>query len=256
MKKWMIGAGLVSTVAIGSVVFTGGDIVDQVNTKVAGMFDMLNLYESNEQILSSEIKNLASLKKELETQVKELSEGNSNKDKEIENLNAQISDLNRQIEILQGQVGNQDNLVKEVMRLEGEVNKANSKVGELKQILDREITDKPMNGKETAVVAREKVGTMNLSQDISVGEHYFNLTDEISGFMYASEGPSGYKDFNINLTNISDKEIVVGCGSDEEGSGWPLAPGEVMNLFINPSNPTKYTYIYFNDSYIDIEANL
>ena len=246
MKKFLLGAGVVATVSVGSVIFTGGDIIDQVNAKVAGMFDMINQYESNENKLVDTINNLKATGNRLETQVKELIADNDNKDIEIANLNAEITELNKQIEILEQQLGSQGELAEEIIRLEGEVNKANSKVDELKTILDTQINDAPLTENELAETLMEFNGTITFSQNMTDGE-IITLSDYAQLIVVKHDGPDGgYYTVTIESTTMDAFNVELGRFNGESSSGL-CYEGNPFTDVIYASNTNPYQYLKINN---------
>lgn len=248
MKKFMLGAGLASTVAIGSVVFTGGDIIDQVNTKVAGMFDMISTYESNETKLVEKLEILKAEKLSLSEEIKNLQNTVNDKDTDINDLNTQIDELEKQIEIYEGQLGNQNSLVQEITRLEGEVNKANTKVAELQTILDTPITDVPLTEEEMndVLYSDNFAGTIYFTNESS-DETIVPLSSyaELSIKKFAAD--DGTIEFLCTVKSTTDDGFNVEVGNrfgsqvDLCHSGQPF----VFKLFLG--SEYNYTYIKIND---------
>lgn len=248
MKKFMLGAGLASTVAIGSVVFTGGDIIDQVNTKVAGMFDMISTYESNETKLANKINELKSTKKRLEEDVDNLMITIQYRDDEISTLNSQIADLNRQIEILEGQLGNQNGLAEEINRLEGEVNRANNKVAELQTILDTPITDVPLTEEEMndVLYSDNFAGTIyftNESSDETIVPLSSYAELSIKKFVAVDDSI----EFLCTVKSTTDDGFNVEIGNEFGSQGDLCHSGQpfVFKQFLG--SEYNYTYIKIND---------
>lgn len=208
MKKFIIGAGLASTVVIGSLEFTGGNIIDQVNSKVAGMFEMISTYESNETKLVNKINELKESKMELKNEIANLNESLDNKDIEISNLNSQVEELERQIEILDAQLENKKGLAQEITRLENEVNKANNKVAELQNILERPITDKPLTEIDLEESFMEINGEINLKELYESGES-MNIGDYAKLNVYFSHPEERY---SMIIQSINGKSFEVEHG--------------------------------------------
>lgn len=250
MKKFLLGAGVVATLSVGTIVFTGGDIIDQVNTKVAGMFDMLSQYENNEQQLVNKINNLKDSRDNLKSQVKELTTSNKDKDTQISNLNTQIAELNRQVEILEQQLGNKNGLVQEITRLEGEVNKANSKVAELQNILDTQIIDAPLTESEMKELLPFD-GTIYFSSE-SADETIVQLSSYAEMHIKKFSSVDGPDEFLCTIRSTTDDAFEVSFISDPmDGS-----EGSVhTELCLSNSPVTFKVFLGYSYNYTEIKIN-
>ena len=214
MNKLMLGIGLTGTIVIGSVVFTGGDIIDRTVSKVNGMFEDLRLYESNEARLSAKIEELKNNKQDLLSKIEALVQQVGNKDTIIFELEEQAKDLQSQIEELESQLGNQGGLLNEIKRLEGEVNKANSKVAELESIVNTPIEGKPMTEDEM----NNLLGNTN-NNKISFDWRYEEGGELTSYAHYTSEpvkdeyGNTEY--LKVTIFSVTDDGFEVEVGTNE-----------------------------------------
>ena len=249
MKKILLGAGVVAAVSLGSVVFTGGEIIDQVNKKVSGMFEMISQYEENEERLVKKINNLKERKANLVSQVEELTASNKDKDTQISDLNIQITELSRQIELLE-QLGNKNELVQEIIRLEGEINKANSKVAELQSILDTQINNAPLTEKEMNELLFSKDefdGTIYLTNEIS-NETVVKLSSYAELHIKKIVGTDGRPvEYLCTVRGTTDNEFYVRVGNDMIGESNYCKPGDHFIFREIVGSEFKNTYIRIND---------
>ena len=245
MKKILLGAGIASTIALGSVVFTGGDIIDQVNAKVEGMFEMIKQYEKNEGELVNKINNLKFVRDNLENQVKELTVSNKNKDTQISDLNIQITELNRQIEILEQQLGNTSGIVQEITRLEGEVNKANSKVAELQKILDIQINDAPLTDREVEELLPFD-GIIYFSSE-SEDETVVRLSSYAEMHMKKISSDDGSYEFLCTVKSTTDDAFDVSLGTDDEIWSFNCYQGSDVEFKMFLNYDYNYTNIRINN---------
>ena len=248
MKKILLGAGVVAAVSLGSVVFTGGDIIDQVNRKVSGMFEMINQYEENEERLVKKINNLKERRANLVSQVEELTASNKDKDTQISDLNIQITELSRQIELLE-QLGNKNELVQEIIRLEGEINKANSKVAELQSILDTQINNAPLTEDEMNELLFSKDefnGTIYLTNEIS-DETVVKLSSYAELHIKKIVSTDGPVEFFCTVMSTTYDGFNVEIGTDSVSQSALCHPGQpfVFKQFLG--SQFNYTYIKIND---------
>ena len=214
MKKWMLGAGVVSTIAMGSLVFTGGDTINQVSTKVAGMFEDLRLYESNETKLISHIEELENSKQNLLSKIYNMNEGLENKDIIIADLENQAIELQKEIDRLNAYIENSNTSSTEIAGLKEELNKANEEVAKLNFILNTHIEGKPLTEEEMN----------NLVPSENKNKILFNWTEESGGELtsYAHYKSEPIKDeqgnteyIKVTIFSVTDDGFDVEVGTDE-----------------------------------------
>lgn len=249
MKKFMVGAGLASSIAIGSVVFTGGDIIDRVNTKVADMFDMISTYESNETKLAEKVNELKSNKESLLSEIDRLTQEDSGKNEQIKNLEGQVKDLQSEINELEDQLGNKDGLLAEITRLEGEVSKANNKVAELESILNRPINDIPLTDSEIDELlssTHKFDGTIYFTSE-SADETVVQLSSYAELHVKRFSPSDGPVEFSCTVRSITDDGFDVEIGNDGGSQGDLCHPGQPFTFKLFLGDNYNYTYIKINN---------
>ena len=157
VKSILAGTTLVGGIAIGSLVFTGEVNLDNVKEMYDKLHNNYNIALSNMGIYKNEVGRLQGLvqgsnekQQALQNRIEELTlqleqaQGGTEEDKQlIANLQAQIQELQAQLD--EGATEEDLNdLLSEIERLQGELNKANTKCAELETYIaqkDADVTD-------------------------------------------------------------------------------------------------------------------
>lgn len=142
LTKGLVVATGVGVLTIGSLVYTGSEIIDLAKTKLTTQETMLQSYETNEMALATKIRELKIKIADLQEQL----ESNNADVEQIEQLQSQITALQEQL--AQAEQDLQESQT-EAERLASELTKANSKAEELNSVLQGlTFNDAPMTTEE------------------------------------------------------------------------------------------------------------
>ena len=221
-KLSMVGTSLaVSGVILGSIVWNGAETLESAKTWINEATTKIELFQSNESKLTEGIKSKNAEISQLKAQINELSNNKTENETLIAELEAQVATLTNEKEALEAQLGNEEALVNEVERLNGELTKANADAEALQEALDNAV-----NLAEVEVAEESMVD--NLLAETIVGEFVVGTHD--------------YDDFTVTITkktylevdvkNKSDYDMIFKVGfANKEGYEREITvkPGETKN---------------------------